>query len=475
MLFFPLLVFAGTKDFGENCQADADCISNLCATSTLTTPDNKFCACSSAADCENKYKKNPPTEVWTCVGGAEKSKGLPFCNSDQRGTQIPEPILKSTTKPAEEKTEGAKQITLTVPKPEVQIPGLPDWTPQTINEGDTAKISYLADYIIAIYKYGLIIGAILAVTVITIGGIMYLTAAGAPELITTAKNLIYGAISGVILLLGSYLLLTTINPNLVNLNPIEIQTIKGLEADYAASAQIGQQELAGVPTAIPQLINGKYSGLSIPPASSCASICLSNPKTRCADQKIRDQAYEAQEKTGYPAAVMIAQYLTEGPTFGSTCSGAFIVSEKGDKAAAEAANCNEKCGAGFTWECTKSPKYLPPKAAMDFKSGKTIDCGKGEKEGKGFTQVHGYRCFAKPDPVNIFSLLVKTYERIKCIREGRLTYGGDPVAFAKKVHACGYATAQSYSDHLISMMKKYCLIGTPITTTGDTSPEAKTE
>ncbi len=237
VLFFPLTSFAGTAEISTSCNADADCATGLCAQSNLTGTVTQFCACKTAADCENQYKKDPPEEIWTCEAGVVQSNNVPFCNSNLEGKKNP---IGAVTPPPEAAatTSTAELIELTVPEPVINIPGLPKWTTQKVAPGDTTSITYIADYVIAIYKYGLVIGSVLAVAMLMIGGIIYLTAAGAEHLISTAKQIIMGAVSGMILLLGSYLLLTTINPNLVNLNPIEVETIK-MEGEIAVQAELG--------------------------------------------------------------------------------------------------------------------------------------------------------------------------------------------------------------------------------------------
>ena len=87
-------------------------------------------------------------------------------------------------------------------------------------------IPWLAKYIGNMYRYGVVIGSILAVMMIMIGGIMYLIGGLNPNMIKHGKELITGAVTGLVLLLGSYVLLNTINPNLVNLQPIKVEVIK---------------------------------------------------------------------------------------------------------------------------------------------------------------------------------------------------------------------------------------------------------
>ncbi|HUT22636.1 MAG TPA: pilin [Candidatus Bipolaricaulota bacterium] len=88
-----------------------------------------------------------------------------------------------------------------------------------------ASIPWIAQYVSAIYKYALGLAAIMATISVMIGGVLYLTSAGNPQRIGTAKNMIIGAISGMAIIIFSYVFLNLINPELVKLSPIEIQTV----------------------------------------------------------------------------------------------------------------------------------------------------------------------------------------------------------------------------------------------------------
>jgi len=228
-LFFPLVSFAAVIPFGQPCTTGDYCTNGFCEQSTLSVPENKFCVCSSDSQCETQFTKSTPQETWTCKPGEDKTKGLHYCLSTTRGTQDPIPAGSApTATPPEAAGADTKKEKLTPPVVSVPIPGLAAFSEIEYEPGEKINIPYIAQYIVAIYKYGLVIGALLAVVMIMIGGIIYLTAAGAQGLIGTGKTLIYGAISGLVLLLGSYLLLITINPSLVNPQAISLDTIKGL-------------------------------------------------------------------------------------------------------------------------------------------------------------------------------------------------------------------------------------------------------
>ena len=69
-----------------------------------------------------------------------------------------------------------------------------------------------------LYEYLISISGVIALVSLIVGGIIYLTSAGKPEQITKAKKQILAALLGIVLLLSSYLILRTINPELVSIH-----------------------------------------------------------------------------------------------------------------------------------------------------------------------------------------------------------------------------------------------------------------
>lgn len=82
--------------------------------------------------------------------------------------------------------------------------------------GAAAKTQNLGLFISGIYKVGVGAVAILAVIVIMWGGILWITAGGNTGMIDNAKNWISGAVLGLVLALTSYVILNTINPQLLS-------------------------------------------------------------------------------------------------------------------------------------------------------------------------------------------------------------------------------------------------------------------
>jgi hypothetical protein len=88
---------------------------------------------------------------------------------------------------------------------QVSIPGLGD----TIEFGDTTEP--IVRYIEAIYNYAIGIVGILAAIMLMVGGFRWILAGGNASSISEAKEMIFAALSGLVLLMTSYLILNAIN------------------------------------------------------------------------------------------------------------------------------------------------------------------------------------------------------------------------------------------------------------------------
>lgn len=97
---------------------------------------------------------------------------------------------------------------------------------ETPFQGENVPVSGPAEYIRMLFVYGLGIVGIVALFAMVFGGFRYLTSGGAETGKTEGKKWITGAIAGIILLFSSYLILNTINPNLVSLKEPNLPKIE---------------------------------------------------------------------------------------------------------------------------------------------------------------------------------------------------------------------------------------------------------
>lgn len=121
------------------------------------------------------------------------------------------------------------------PRPEVPIPGI-DLKPVTCvpNDGGgyDCSVDWLAEYISGVYDYGLLIGGILAAIMIMAGGLIWLTSGGDVSKVANAKKILTGSITGLVLLFSSFLILQTINPDLVKKKALDIKGPQKVQNNY---------------------------------------------------------------------------------------------------------------------------------------------------------------------------------------------------------------------------------------------------
>jgi hypothetical protein len=112
---------------------------------------------------------------------------------------------------------------------QIKIPGLTDINPR---EGTSA----IGEYIKAVYNYAIGIVGILSALVIMLGGVIWLTAGGNTNRIENAKSWITAALTGLVIALSSYLILYTINPDLINFQTTKPGTPPNYETGCCSTA-----------------------------------------------------------------------------------------------------------------------------------------------------------------------------------------------------------------------------------------------
>lgn len=91
-------------------------------------------------------------------------------------------------------------------------------TTEVDNNGKTEyQVKNLQCFIIGIYVYLSGVAGILATVMIMYGGVKYVISMGNPSKMGDAKDTIFSAVVGLVLVLGAYVLLNLINPNLTSL------------------------------------------------------------------------------------------------------------------------------------------------------------------------------------------------------------------------------------------------------------------
>jgi hypothetical protein len=89
------------------------------------------------------------------------------------------------------------------------------WPPSPLDPNFTlTDQSTLTDLVRYFYEWGISIGGLAVLISLLIGGFLYLTSVGNPTRMAEAKDRIFSAVIGLVLLFSIYLILNTINPEL---------------------------------------------------------------------------------------------------------------------------------------------------------------------------------------------------------------------------------------------------------------------
>lgn len=105
------------------------------------------------------------------------------------------------------------------PRPlELDYPTIGGYQPTTIQQ------TLLPEYINYLFNFSLMIVGLIVFLALVLGGFFWLTSAGNPTKLSDAKERIFGALTGLVLLLCSWLILNTINPQLVTFEPFYLES-----------------------------------------------------------------------------------------------------------------------------------------------------------------------------------------------------------------------------------------------------------
>lgn len=110
-----------------------------------------------------------------------------------------------------------------VPKLDIQIPGV-EFSKSLSKDGSSA-LPFVGEYIGGIYTFAISVAGLVAAAMMMLGGFQYLTAGGDSGRVQAGKKRIFDALIGLVLALGSYALLYTINPELVTFRALQLLAV----------------------------------------------------------------------------------------------------------------------------------------------------------------------------------------------------------------------------------------------------------
>ncbi len=301
--------------------------SPCCTCTSPTDPTAKICL-TSESECSNlpSLSKNDSVKTYTCTSS-------PDCKTVAAGgTCTQGPVEEMLYKPPFQPVKPANENTgtnITSPDLNVKIPGLVFAT-KGIQQGDYLLIPFFAQYVAAAYKFLITVSAIAAAIMIVYGGFLYVVGATGAK-VRQGKGIIVDALIGLVLVMGAYVILSTVNPATLELGAIKVPLIKPDPQSYMG----GRFDAPGTLSEL-GVARGTGSGKDQKiPMGECpgrnpsykepgeqkyfyingAKVLKSNytlcSKGRCLDQKTIDFYLKEQQRSGVPAAVIMAQIVTE--------------------------------------------------------------------------------------------------------------------------------------------------------------------
>ena len=149
----------------------------------------------------------------------------------------------------------ALNFEITPPDPVIKIPGVSDFVAPTdlepcaeaeaIGADGCITIPWIGQYITGLYRFAVLATTIVAVVVMMVSGYLWLTAAGNVERVSSARGYIGGALTGLMLMLGSYTILNLINPKLVTFEGLRIPVVKKISLDVFVEELYKSGDLVG--------------------------------------------------------------------------------------------------------------------------------------------------------------------------------------------------------------------------------------
>lgn len=308
----------------------ADAATKCCACTHPNVTGGRFCIKDYAADCADLAKStNADLKDANCT----EDKSATACKkASNGGICLNEPILEVSFKlkdvpgykaPEEKKKEEIKTLPL---KLNIAIPGLTLY--DSFVEGGEVFVPALAQYIQAFQKILIGIGIVAAAIMIMYGGFLYIIS-GTGIKVREGKKIITDSLIGLVIILGSAVILSNINPNTTNLSALHLMSIEPNQYEPMgdgrwAAGMLGQlganprRDLSGMP--VPD------NEIAPPPPSQSVAFptYLTIPKD-CPGREVKgnwrigklseatiQKFLEYQSKTGVPAGALIANMLTEG-------------------------------------------------------------------------------------------------------------------------------------------------------------------
>lgn len=223
VLIFVLTPLSASAEIGKSCLNDKGCDDGeICSTEIVETFDT---VCNSTEQCAAAGKKGADIMCNTDARKCVRVKGQCLAKGDA-------PVQPADSEPLE----------ATPPSTGIRIPGFGGFSEAKIVTGEDgrryATFPWIGEYFSAVYTYLLGITGLIVLMVFMTAGFEYLTSGGNQTAVSRAKERMKNATLGMLLMFGSYTILSIINPDLVRFKGLRVQILKNVALDLQAMEEV---------------------------------------------------------------------------------------------------------------------------------------------------------------------------------------------------------------------------------------------
>lgn len=232
--------------------ADLDC--EISQKKDATNNYLKYCDCAAPSDCEAEYGK-PANGTWECSDGSAYTYDLDYCYNTvtklfkpaltelNKSASVPSKLIDAVFDSPATQAALLQEVKTFKPGLEIRLPGLTfSDLANTVDEEGYLHIPWIGEFIKALYNFGLVIISIVAVVMIIMQGAKIVVSGGESK-VEGYKKIGQVAV-GLVIAWGSYAILYTINPALVEFKSLKIKYIERIELPNGSDAEV----VAGSPT-----------------------------------------------------------------------------------------------------------------------------------------------------------------------------------------------------------------------------------
>jgi 3D (Asp-Asp-Asp) domain-containing protein len=194
-----------------------------------------------------------PSSIGTCSGlcksisdaQAATSMNYTFqCKNAQGMLFVPDGGSGSAQSYGEQAINAIPGSTPVIPILNVPIPGL-NLEGSVTNANGMVSSNLLGLYVQAAYRFLLVAGSIMAVVMLMVGGLQYVTSGGSSKRVEKAKERIRNAIIGLVLLFAAFDLAFLLDPATVMFKPLIVESVPQIANDIRADYMLAESQISG--------------------------------------------------------------------------------------------------------------------------------------------------------------------------------------------------------------------------------------